>query len=510
MAVDPDGLLARAGAALEAGRADQASELLRPVCEAGKGGARHWFLLGTARGMAGDAAGAEAALREAVRLEPGHPQARLNLARALVEQGRHEESASLLQDLLARHPGQVPARLALAETLLRLGRHAEAETQARTLAGSAPPGRPRARALTLLARALQARQETDAALDAWEQALSAQPDLVPALMGKGTLLRLKGRDREALDCFDAAVRLAPDHAGAWHARGLTRIVLDDLEQAAADLERAFRLDPRDVAAGAQLASVYRHLRRIPESVEVSRRILEVDPDNAKARFYVQAFESNENGEGVQRIPREVAELTYSDPEVGRHFEASLKGGLQYRAPDALDAAVRKVCAPAPASLDILELGCGTGLCGSRFADVARRLVGTDLSPAMLDVAREKNAYTELRVADLMDVLAQERDAFDLVIAMDVLCYFGDLGEIFHRCSATLRERGVFAFSVEKPDHDEDWQLHPYGHFVHSLRHIRQVAADAGLREAFSEEMVLRREAHEPRVGYLCLFRRGTA
>lgn len=48
------------------------------------------------------------------------------------------------------------------------------------------------------------------------------------------------------------------------------------------------------------------------------------------------------------------------------------------------------------SLDILDLGCGTGLIGSWFKDYARTLVGVDVSPTMLDMATKKGCYQELR------------------------------------------------------------------------------------------------------------------
>lgn len=55
------------------------------------------------------------------------------------------------------------------------------------------------------------------------------------------------------------------------------------------------------------------------------------------------------------------------------------------------------------SLDILDLGCGTGLVGSWFRDYARKLVGVDISPTMLDMATKKGCYHELRrgVSDIL-------------------------------------------------------------------------------------------------------------
>ena len=45
---------------------------------------------------------------------------------------------------------------------------------------------------------------------------------------------------------------------------------------------------------------------------------------------------------------------------------------------------------------VLDLGCGTGLIGSWFKDYARKLVGVDISPTMLDMATKKGCYHELR------------------------------------------------------------------------------------------------------------------
>ena len=48
-------------------------------------------------------------------------------------------------------------------------------------------------------------------------------------------------------------------------------------------------------------------------------------------------------------------------------------------------AIEPLCAGA----DVLEVGCGTGLILKRVAPVARRAVGLDISPNMLERARER-------------------------------------------------------------------------------------------------------------------------
>ena len=81
------------------------------------------------------------------------------------------------------------------------------------------------------------------------------------------------------------------------------------------------------------------------------------------------------------------------------FESKL-AKLSYRAP-ALVAAMLEDAGLEPAkSLDVLDAGCGTGLCGPLVAPYARRLTGVDLSAGMLAQAREKNVYDELVKSEL--------------------------------------------------------------------------------------------------------------
>jgi predicted TPR repeat methyltransferase len=55
-------------------------------------------------------------------------------------------------------------------------------------------------------------------------------------------------------------------------------------------------------------------------------------------------------------------------------------------------------------LDVLDAGCGTGLCGAIVAPYARRLVGVDLSEGMLVHATSKNVYDSLIKAELTEYL----------------------------------------------------------------------------------------------------------
>src|SRR6185436_3305072 len=74
--------------------------------------------------------------------------------------------------------------------------------------------------------------------------------------------------------------------------------------------------------------------------------------------------------------------------------------LLYRAPTLVAAMLAESNVAATKSLDVLDAGCGTGLCGTLVGPYARRLVGVDLSGRMLDQAQARNVYDELVKGEL--------------------------------------------------------------------------------------------------------------
>lgn len=97
-----------------------------------------------------------------------------------------------------------------------------------------------------------------------------------------------------------------------------------------------------------------------------------------------------------------------------------------------------------APCDIVDAPCGTGLAGSALRPWARRLVGSDLSPAMVAHAATRGGYDELIVGDLVETLP--RLTADLVVSHGSLYYFKDLGPVAAAAAAGLRPGGRFAFS----------------------------------------------------------------
>ena len=174
------------------------------------------------------------------------------------------------------------------------------------------------------------------------------------------------------------------------------------------------------------------------------------------------------------------------------YDRSMGDDLGFAAPRLLAEALEEHLGAPRAALDVLDMGCGTGLSGERLRPWARKLVGIDLSEDMLRLAATRGAHDELVRAELTGWLGQCSQRFELIVACDVLIYFGELAPILERAASLLCEGGMLAFTLELHD-GASWALTDSGRYAHSAAHVRELARDADLHELRLDEVVLRQE-----------------
>src|SRR5262249_29473387 len=140
-------------------------------------------------------------------------------------------------------------------------------------------------------------------------------------------------------------------------------------------------------------------------------------------------------------------------------------------------------------LSILDLGCGSGLVGASVSTLAAKLIGVDMSPEMIELARARGIYDQLEVAEITEWLERGQTQFDLVISCDCLIYFGDLGAVTRAAAKRLKPGGFLAMSMERGDR-YPYHLTDTGRYTHHPNHVRDVAADSQLNIAKLEENFL--------------------
>lgn len=98
---------------------------------------------------------------------------------------------------------------------------------------------------------------------------------------------------------------------------------------------------------------------------------------------------------------------------------------------------------------IMELACGTGILSERFSQAGYEVTGVDLSPEMLELAKERLPEGDFQQGDMRKLTLL--DEFDAVTCYsDSLCYLADMDEVkqtFAGVRRSLKEHGIFIFDV---------------------------------------------------------------
>jgi predicted TPR repeat methyltransferase len=246
------------------------------------------------------------------------------------------------------------------------------------------------------------------------------------------------------------------------------------------------------------------LGRLDLATKAYRQWLALEPDSDSARYLLAGC----TGEDVpDRAPDGFIREEF-DPFAER-FDENL-AALDYRAPSLVAAALATTSLPRGGVLDILDVGCGTGLCGPHLRCWARRLTGVDLSAPMLERAVQRGGYDELVRAELGEYLTRSPASFDLIVAADTLVYFGDLLSVCRTAGNALRNDGHLVFTIERePDGvaHGGFRLHVHGRYSHSREYLSATIATAGLEVLRLEEAQLRREGHTLVEGLVVVARR---
>lgn len=283
---------------------------------------------------------------------------------------------------------------------------------------------------------------------------------------------------------------------------------------------AAALHPRSAAHALAHGQALLAAERLPEAISELQRALRLDYTRADARFalgcaWLEAGEPDkaleefdhleEDEETRPRIAaaRAMKAQQRSDAGYVRHlfdqfaadYDQRMIGELGYAAPRILRELADMVMAGRD-RLSVLDLGCGTGLTGAAFSDLAARLDGVDLSPHMIEKARARAIYDTLATMDAEAQLAQGGRDYDLILAADTLVYLGDLGAVFAGAAGRLRAGGAFLFTVEHKD-GEGFDLGPKRRWRHSQAYLKALASKSGFAVTGLVSCVPRHEAHVP-------------
>ncbi len=129
-----------------------------------------------------------------------------------------------------------------------------------------------------------------------------------------------------------------------------------------------------------------------------------------------------------------------------------------------------------AGRDVLEAGCGTGLLLERFARVAKRAEGFDLSPGMLARARERGL--SVREGSLTAIPYDDAE-FDVVCSFKVLAHVPDIGKALSEMARVTRPSGFIIAEFYNP-----WSLRALAKTFGPAGHISERTTERAVYTRF--------------------------
>jgi 2-polyprenyl-6-hydroxyphenyl methylase / 3-demethylubiquinone-9 3-methyltransferase len=150
-------------------------------------------------------------------------------------------------------------------------------------------------------------------------------------------------------------------------------------------------------------------------------------------------------------------------------------------------------------LRLLDIGCGGGLLSEPLARLGASVVGADPSPRNIAVARQHAATTGLAIdyrETTAEALADAGEAFDVVLAMEVVEHVADVSLFVRRAAAMVKPGGLmvsatinrtlksFALAIVAAEYVLGWLprgTHRWDKFV-TPNELEAVLARGGLRQ----------------------------
>ncbi|MCA8960831.1 MAG: tetratricopeptide repeat protein [Planctomycetes bacterium] len=427
-------------------------------------------------------------LRRSIELAPEDPSPRVNLGHVLSAGGELLAALEQFDRAVALAPHRPEAHRGRAAALRRLGRSEDAVSAARRAVDLEPRS---ADAWNALGVAHAQADDAVPARKAYARAIALDANHREAFYNLGLLRELDDEFDEALDCYRRVIELDPSSRRARLRLAASLRKAGHLDDAVTAYRELLGIAPDFVRAYEGLGVVLYKQGSLDAAAQVYRDWLERDPDNPTARHLLAAT----TGEEVPERAADDYVATYFDAFAAT-FDENLEH-LRYAVPSAIRERLDSELGDRR-DLVVLDAGCGTGLCAPFLRSRARELVGVDLSPGMLDKARELGLYDALEVDELTRYLNQQHGRFDLIACADTVCYFGNLDALFGAVAQSLARGGSFVFSTEVLDADDaDFVLHAAGRYAHSPTMVRAALERAGLDLVSETSITARFEAGEP-------------
>ncbi len=444
---------------------------------------------GDAHSLLGNMPAAEKAYRQAMIAAPNQSGGYLRLAELLQQNGRDEDLVKHVTVALRKFP-QNPFFLKI---------HA-IKAAANSNYDEAIPA---------LAKAYQADDSDHATADALgiclqninqfneaalyqARAFELQPTNPMYALRFGMAMAGAGMHESAIELYKIAINLDAHLSEAYSQLGYELQKQGQPDDALKAYQDGLAQNPNSGSLNFNFGRLLQEKSQTTEAIPYYKKAITAGgPEADSAAFFVASLEGPDAaGQSPAAPPPEFVRGLFDF--YANDFENSLLNNLHYQAPGQLQKlltsdAARAVLDITKTKADIVDLGCGTGLCGVLLKDYAANLVGVDMSANMIRRAREKGIYSDFKKENVVTFLeTAPAGSYNLAVAGDVLIYVGELTAFFTGLARTLASPSLVALSVEKLAETAGpagFKLLPTARYAHKESYLRDLAMQHGFTVA---------------------------
>jgi predicted TPR repeat methyltransferase len=421
--------------------------------------------------------------KKCIQADPENAQAYQNLGAAFELAGNQNKAADAFQKAILFAPDSAEAHHRFGNYLLARKKMAEALVEFEKALKKRPEF---PEAYNSLGIALKSEGRLEEAIDAYKKSIELNPNHPQTFNNLAVALNAAGKNQEAFEAYRTAISLEPNNPYVFQNIGILLKTQGKLQEALMAFQQAVTLFPEYADAYHNIGSILIEMGRTDQALLALQKAAQIDPGNLSAKYMTAAL----SGENPKSVPPEYVKELFN--QYSNRFDKHLTGQLSYQTPQHLRKALDDTIRMHKKFDKVLDIGCGTGLAGGIFRDLAGHMVGVDISREMICAAEKKSIYNQLHVSEINDFLFNCRENFDLVVAADVFVYFGDLEPLFSCLEKRFNQEAYFLFSIESCP-DEDYILHSTGRFAHGTNYIKSLAEKHHFKVVAVNPVVLRKE-----------------
>lgn len=404
---------------------------------------------------------------KAVHTEPDFSAAHFNLGLLLLQNNQLEAAKTQFNNVISLNPSHTEALFYLGVLHLEKNALSEAENAFQNVLTQDDK---QIEALSNLGVIALKRQQNQLAIDYFSKALALDNDNIEARNNLAATFMHHDRFENALMHYDVLLQKDPDNIEYLYNSGVAQMALGHLNEATLLFDHVIQLEETHTSTLNNLAAIYIKMEQKEKAREYLERALAINPEDTISAHMLHAITGFEH---AQTTP-EYANNLFNNYAL--YYDQHMKNTLRYSIPQNIARVIHQL--ELPANTHTLDLGCGTGLTGIALREVSKYLAGVDIAEKMLVQAKEKEIYDNLFESEINQFLLQHKNAYDLIVAADVLPYFGELDELFHSIYLHLKPQGYFIFTTEI-SMSSLWHLETSARFSHHPDYIIQLAKQNG-------------------------------